>query len=122
MRKLVRSHRQLLLTDDISDSISAHSFRVTIIGWHLAKMEGVDPYKVVMMCLLHDVGESRTGDQNWLHKKYIKAYEDEVDKDQLGVLPFPDLLALAQEYEKRVSLESKVAKDADLLDQVLLLR
>ena len=26
MRKLARSHRQVLLTDDISDNISSHSF------------------------------------------------------------------------------------------------
>jgi len=31
MRKLIRMHRQALLTDDISDSIASHSYRATEI-------------------------------------------------------------------------------------------
>lgn len=122
MRKLPRMHRQTLLTDDMSDNISSHSYRVTLIGWLLAKMEGVDPYKVSMMCLLHDLGEIRTGDHNWIHKKYIKILNEDIINDQLGDLPFDDLKNISIEYEERESKESIIAKDADLLDQVLLLR
>ena len=122
MRKLMRMHRQLLLTDDMSDSIASHTYRVTLIGWTLAKMEEVDPYKVVMMCLIHDMGEVRTGDHNWLHKRYIKSFDDEIAKEQLGTLPFPDLKDFLEEYEERESKEALIAKDADLLDQILLLR
>lgn len=122
MRKLMRMHRQLLLSDDMSDSIAAHTYRVTMIGWTLAKMEKADPYKVVMMCLIHDMGEVRTGDHNWLHKRYIKSYDDEIAEEQLGTLPFPDLKEFLLEYEKRESSEAIIAKDADLLDQILLLR
>ncbi len=83
MRKLLRSHRQVLLTDDLSDNIASHSYRVAMIGWLLAKEEGVDVSKVIMMCLLHDIGEIRTNDHNYIHKKYIKEFEDEVIEDQL---------------------------------------
>lgn len=55
LRKVARAHRQTLLTDDLSDNIASHSFRVGIIGWQLAKIERADCYKVVMMCLLHDL-------------------------------------------------------------------
>lgn len=122
MRKLSRMHRQTLLTDDMSDTISSHSYRVAIIAWFLAKQEKADLYKTVMMGLLHDIAEIRTGDHNWVHKRYVKVFEDEVHKDQLGNLPFPDMKDLMDEYEKRESLESIVAKNADLLDQVVLLR
>ena len=122
MRKLPRMHRQTFLTDDMSDNIATHSYRVGLIGWFLAKMEGADPYKVVMMCLSHDMGEVRTGDHNWIHKRYVKIYEDEIREDQLGTLPFGDLKELADEYERRESKEAIVAKDADRLDQILLLR
>lgn len=122
MRKLIRVHRQALLTDDMSDSIAAHSYRVTFIAWHLAKEEGADLYKTVMMGLLHDVGEARSGDHNYIHKKYVKVFDDEIIKDQLGTLPYSDLEALMREYEKRESKEAILAKDADLLDQILLLR
>lgn len=122
MRKLMRMHRQVLLTDDMSDSISSHSFRVSLIGWFLAKKEGADPYKVVMMCLTHDLGEARTGDHNWLHKRYIKVFEEEILEEQLGTLPYGDLKEFAEEYGERKSREAILAKDADLLDQILLLR
>lgn len=122
MRKLMRMHRQVLLTDDLSDSIASHSYRVAVIGWFLAKSEKADLYKTVMMCLLHDMAEVRTGDHNWVHKKYIKVFDKEINDEQLGTLPFGDLKDLVDEYEGRKTAEAILAKDADLLDQVLLLR
>jgi putative hydrolase of HD superfamily len=122
MRKLPRMHRQTLLTDDISDTIASHSYRVAIIGWFLAKKENADPYKVVMMCLLHDIAEARTGDHNWIHKRYVKIFEKEISEDQLGTLPYDDLKILLDEYEERKTKEAIITKNADLLDQILLLR
>ncbi|MBN2093896.1 MAG: HD domain-containing protein [Candidatus Zambryskibacteria bacterium] len=122
MRKLARMHRQALFTDDMSDNIATHTFRVMVIGFFLAKMEKVDPIKVLMMCLLHDMPESRTNDHNWIHKRYVKEFENEAIKEQLSTLPFQDFYEIALEYEKRESLEAIVAKDADVLDQILLLR
>lgn len=122
LRRIPRIHRQTLLVDDISDTIASHTFRVALIGWHLAKLEKADPYTVVMMCLLHDLGEARTNDHNWVHKRYIKIFDDEIAKDQLGTMPDTELFSIGEEYRARASKESIVAKDADTLDQVLLLR
>ena len=88
MRKLPRMHRQTLLTDDISDTIAAHSYRVALIGWFLAKMEKADPYKVVMMCLSHDMAEVRSGDHNYVHKRYVKIFEDEIKKECLELYKY----------------------------------
>jgi len=115
LRKLARSHRQTLLTDDLSDSIAAHSYRVIIIGYFLALEEKLDTGKVVKMCMTHDIGESRGGDQNWIHKKYVKVFEDEITKNA-------EITQIAKEYAERKTPEAKTAKDADLLDQLLLLR
>jgi len=123
LRKVMRSHRQVLLTDDLSDNIASHSFRVALIGYFLAKELAADANKVIKMCLLHDLEETRIGDQNWIHKKYIKIFDDEIRQEQLGNIPHhQELLALSKEFEDRQSLEAKITKDADLLDQVLLLR
>jgi putative hydrolase of HD superfamily len=123
LRRVARSHRQTLLTNDLSDNIASHSFRVTIIGYFLAKQEKANSDKVVQMCLFHDISEARCGDQNWVNKKYVKVFEDEIQKDQLKNLPNnKDLNELINEYQERKSLESKLAKDADLLDQILLLK
>lgn len=123
MRKIARAHRQSLLTDDLSDNIASHSYRVTWIGYLLAKMEKADANKVLLMCLAHDTAETRSGDQNWVHKKYVKVFEEEIIKDQLENLPGEsELKILMNEYSERTSKESKIAKDADLLDQILLVK
>jgi putative hydrolase of HD superfamily len=75
------------------------------------------------MCLLHEIEEVRSGDKNWLNKKYVKVFEKEIVKDQLRGLPnSEELLNLLKEYYERKTLEAKIAKDADLLDQLLLLK
>lgn len=123
LRKISRSHRQTLLTDDLSDNIASHSYRVSMIGWFLATAEKADSSKVAMMCLLHDLEETRAGDQNWVHKKYVKVFEEEIREGQLKPLPgAKELLELSKEYQERKTLEAKVAKDADLLDQILILK
>ena len=122
MRKIARMHQQTLLTQDLSDNIATHSYRVAFIGWFLAKEDGADPSKVMLMCLLHDLSEIRSGDHNWVHKKYIKVFDDEIIKEQLGSLPYDDFEKLAKEYGERKTKEAILAKDADLIDQILLLR
>ncbi len=123
LRKVARAHRQTLLTNDLSDNISSHSYRVTIIAWHLALLENADPYKTVLMALFHDAAEARSNDHNWVHKKYVKIFEEEILKDQFQDLTSEKiLLPIMKEYSKRESKEAKIAKDADLLDQTLLLK
>ncbi|MBI5358511.1 HD domain-containing protein [Candidatus Amesbacteria bacterium] len=123
MRKIARSHRQTLLTNDLSDNISSHSFRVTMIGLMLAQLENVDVKKVLIMCLTHDISEVRSGDQNWVHKKFVKVFEDEIINSQMEDLPDKaGVKKIIKEYQERKSLESKIAKDADLIDQILLLK
>ena len=114
---------QTLMTSDLSDNIASHSFRVCLIGLFLARLEKADEGKVLKMCLLHDTGESRSGDQNWVQKRYTKVFEDEIVSDQLQRLPGSDnLKQLMQEYVERKTIEAKIAKDADRLDQTLLER
>ncbi len=123
LRKVARSHRQNLLTNDLSDNIASHTFRVSIIGYFLAELEKANIQKVLLMCLFHDVPESRSGDQNWVHKRYVKVFEKQILHDQLSPLPFfRNIFNFITEYVKRETKESLIAKDADLLDQILLLK
>lgn len=123
LRKIARAHRQTLLTNDLSDNISSHSYRTAIISLFLAYQEKANVEKVLLMSLFHDTPETRSNDQNWIHKRYVKVFENEIIKHQMEELPFgKNLLEVMDEYEKRMSLESKIAKDADLIDQVLLLK
>lgn len=123
LKKIARAHRQSFLTDDLSDNISSHSHRVSVIGYFLAKSEGANIEKILTMCVFHDVGEARSGDQTWVHKKYVKVFEDEILKDQLtDITKDNKLLKTMSEYADRESAESKIAKDADKLDQYLLVK
>jgi len=75
------------------------------------------------MCLAHDTSEARSGDQNWVHKRYVKVFEDEIIKDQIKGLPGEsELKKILTEYNLRKTKEAKIAKDADRIDQLLLLK
>lgn len=123
LRKVLRAHQQMLLTNDLSDNIASHSFRTAFIGYFLAKELGANADRVLKICMIHDIEEVRAGDHNWVHKKYIKVYEDEIREGQLKGLPqSEELLDLSREYHQRQTQEAKIAKDADLLDQIFLLK
>lgn len=123
LRKIARSHRQRFLTDDLSDNIASHSFRVCIIGYYLAVLEKAYIEKVLLMCLFHDISETRSGDRNWIHKKYTEVIEERIINDQLGkVLNGDQVTDLLNEYKERKTKESQIVKDADNLDQVFLIR
>lgn len=123
LRKVIRAHQQALLSFDLSDTIASHSYRVTLIGYFLAKELKTEVNKVIKMCLLHDLEETRSSDHNWVHKRYVKVFEDEIRYDQLKDLPnSQELIKLSREYQERKTLESKIAKDADLLDEIFLLK
>lgn len=119
LRRLTRSHRQII--HEVSDNISDHSFRVTVIGMILAELEKCDNNKVMKICLFHDVAEARTGDANYINQQYLDLHDREARSDQMKALPIGnEILPLLEEYEGRETKEAQVAKDADLLDQMIL--
>lgn len=121
LRFIGRSHRQTLLTNDVSDNIASHSYRVSVIAYFLAKLSKANIKKTVTMALFHDIAETRSGDQNWVNKKYLKVFDQEILDDQAALFQDESIEKLIKEYDKRSSLEAKLAKDADLLDQIILL-
>jgi len=123
LRKVLRAHQQMLLSYDLTDTIASHSFRVALIGYFLAKELEADVDKVIKMCLLHDLEESRSMDHHWVSKKYVKVFEEEIRREQLSELPHSEeLTELSREYQERKTPEAKITKDADLLDEVFILR
>lgn len=119
LRRIRRNHLQFIGNAD--DNISDHCFRVAIIGMILANIEKCDSTKVLKMGLFHDLEEARTGDANYVHKIYIERKKMKVRNDQFKDLPIEkEVLSILDEYYERKTIESKVAKDADNLDQMLL--
>lgn len=120
LKKVSRSGWWLLGNKD-PESVAEHSFRCTILGYILAKLEKVDTSKVIMMCLFHDVHESRTNDLHKVAQKYINLDEvgDKVTQEQLEPLKGPigdEIADVLSELTNQESKESMVATDADILE------
>ena len=107
-----------------AESVADHSFRTTVLGYVLATMEnGADIDKTVRMCLFHDLPEARTGDHNYVNKKYVAVNEEKAILDQTRDLPFGgDIVNLTHEFNAANTLEARIAKDADQLDLILELK
>lgn len=106
-------------------SVAEHSFRVTLVAYTLAKFidEPIDAYKLMMLCLFHDLPEARTGDLNYMQKKYVAIHLDKTLKDiEQASHCGPEIVEWIEEYEKGESLEAKIAHDADQLELLLVLK
>ena len=106
------------------ESVADHSFRTAVIGYILATQQpAADRNRVVLMCLFHDFPEARTGDHNYVNKRYVTADEDGALRDQVRELPFGDeVIALATEFNQDATLEANLSRDADQLDLILELK
>ncbi len=104
-------------------SVAGHLFRTALVGYLLAKVQkDADPLKVLLMCLIHDLPESRTGDHNYVYKRYVKADEERAIRDMLDGLPLEEFKALLEEFEKGESPEAQLSRDADQIELILELK
>ncbi len=54
-----------------TETVADHSHSTAVIGLVLAAMEGANPERTTMLCVLHDLPETRTGDQTPVTRRYI---------------------------------------------------
>ena len=115
LKEIPRSGYHFLGTGN--ESISEHSFITTFIAWTMCKIEpGVNGFKLVSMCLVHDLPEARTGDLNAVQKKYVNADEKKALDDLSSPLPFgASIVELVEEFNECKTREAKLAHDADQL-------
>jgi putative hydrolases of HD superfamily len=110
-----------LLGNKMPESVAEHSFRCAILGYFLAKSEGLDAFKVMMMCLFHDVHEARINDLHKIAQNYMdfKEAEKEASHAQMESLNNPERKEIdnaLKEFLNQKSEESIVARDADILE------
>ena len=108
------------------ESVADHCFRAALLGYLLAfGQEGVDASRVALMLLHHDLAEARTGDLNYLQKRYTTADEEKALAHQVKDLPpalAAEITALVHEFNQEKTPEAKLAHDADQLDLLLELK
>jgi putative hydrolase of HD superfamily len=122
LKKTPRTGYQFLGTG--KESVAEHAFRMTIIGYLLSLQDPkADAMKTTLMCLFHDLHEARTGDLNYVNKRYVQIDEDKAVQDLAQGLPFKDeILSLTREFTEAKSVEACISKDADQLDLILSLK
>jgi putative hydrolase of HD superfamily len=107
-----------------AESVAEHIFRTTYIGYSLGKLAaGVNVDRMIKMCLFHDLPEARTGDLNYVNKKYVEANEKKAVDDLAQTLSFGnEIRELIQEFNEGKTVEACLARDADQLEMILALK
>jgi len=106
------------------ESVAEHSFSTVFVAYAMSHMEqNIDALKLMAMCLVHDLAESRTGDLNYVNKNYVSADEDKAINDATRNVPFGhSIVELTREFNRGESMEAKLAHDADQLSFILELK
>jgi putative hydrolase of HD superfamily len=104
--------------------VAEHSFGVTAIAYVLGQRRGgVNMERLLLLALFHDLAEARTGDLNYVNKRYVAARENQAFEDAVNGLPFSDeLISIKDEWHSGQTPEAQLAADADQLDMILELR
>ena len=107
-----------------SESVAEHILRTIFIGYTLCKLDPeADEHRTMKMCLFHDLPEARTGDMNYVNKKYVTVHEDKAVKELTETLSFGhDIEKTIEEFNEKKSKEAMIAHDADQLALILQLK
>ncbi len=120
LKRVRRSGWWVLGIKDV-ETVAEHSFRCAVIGYVIARMEKVPPYRVLLMTLFNDIHEARLNDLHKMSQRYIdfQKAEDKAFKEQVSTLPKAvksELSAMHAEYRKQNTKDSIIARDADILE------
>ncbi|MBN1365488.1 MAG: HD domain-containing protein [Syntrophaceae bacterium] len=122
LSKTPRSGYQFLGSGE--ESVAEHILRTVFVGYTLCKMdESVDELRVLKMCVLHDLPEARTGDMNYVNKKYVNVDEEKAVSELTESLFFGnDIREVIKEFNRKKTKESLIARDADQISLILKLK
>ena len=106
------------------ESVAEHILRTVFIGYALCKLNpSLNELRVLKMCILHDLPEARTGDMNYVNKKYVEVNEAKAVRELTEGLFFGgDIRQAIDEFNARETREAKTARDADQIALILQLK
>jgi len=106
------------------ESVAEHILRTIFIGYTLCKLEAnVNELRVLKMCLVHDLPEARTGDMNYVNKKYVTVNEAKAVQELTSTLFFgEDIKGAIDEFNEKKTREALIAQDADQLALIFQLK
>src|SRR4030065_1837257 len=103
------------------ESVAEHILRTLFVGYSLCKMDdNLDEQRVLRMCLFHDLPEARTGDMNYVNKKYVEVNEEKAVEELTADIPFgADIKQAIEEFNSKKTKEALTAMDADQIALIL---
>ncbi len=106
------------------ETVAEHILRTLFVGYTLCRLDGeADLRRVLQICLFHDLPEARTGDMNYVNKKYVTVDEEKAVRELAATLFFgDDIRDSIQEFNEKKTRESRIANDADQLSLILKLK
>jgi putative hydrolase of HD superfamily len=106
------------------ESVAEHVLRTVYTGYALCKLNpSLNELRVLKMCVLHDLPEARTGDMNYVNKKYVQVDEAKAVRELTDSLSFGDDIRQAiDEFNAKETPESRIARDADQIALILQLK
>jgi putative hydrolase of HD superfamily len=122
LKKTPRSGFQFLGSG--CESVAEHILGTLFVAYVLCKMDPeADELKVLKLCLMHDLPEARTGDMNYVNKKYVSVDEKKAVRELAEPLFFgKEIEGCLDEFNAKETRESLLARDADQLSLILQLK
>ena len=108
----------------VKQSVTEHCYNMAMFAYAISQiLPDIDSFKLMKMCLFHDLPEVRTGDQHYINKKYVQADEEQVILDQSeSLIDGAEYIQLLREFNAGETLEAQIAKDIDQLEFLLILK
>jgi len=106
-------------------SVAEHIFRTLHVAFILARLSDakIDELRLLHLVLFHDVPEARTSDHNYVNRKYVTEDLEKVLGDGARAWAYgAEIAAAIREFEAGETPEARLAKDADQLELLLMLK
>lgn len=123
---LKRTPRSAWTSEGARETVAEHTWRLCLMALVLGSdRPGVDPARLLRMCVIHDLGEAIGGDVPAVDQDPALPKSADERRDLLQLLePLPahvrdPIVELWEEYEAASSPEARLAKGLDKLETIL---
>ena len=124
--KLKDTLRSGATSEGRAESVAEHSWRLCLLAMMFGKeLAGCDQYRLLKLCLVHDLGEAISGDVPAIHQV---ADDNRAERERADLIalcsPLPEdlrqeIIGLWDEYSAAATPEAVLAKGFDKLETML---
>lgn len=111
----------------LPESVADHSWGTALLALRYAGEAAVDTERSLTLAVVHDLVEVRVGDiprradprVPAVSEEQKRSFESDAARELTEELPWPELFALWEEYDRGVTGEAQFVRDMNLVDMVL---